>query len=290
MYPDAPPDRWNRLSEPLWSSNSLLLGRSRRHVVKDFPGPLSIKTVVRGVVDWQFAGRTLRVGSGSFLILNEDEPYSMDIDSPEPVETCCVFFKRGFVESVFAGASRESIEPGESRAVGFGRDLRICDSEILARMAAIRFAAGLQRDEEFLGLAHAILAVSQETQRELSRMPARRASTREELYRRVCRGREYLHAFATQSVGLDAVARAACLSPFHFQRAFKDAFGRSPHAYLTELRLRHAHSLLAEGRSTVGDAAYACGFESSTSFAALFRRRFGKTPSAVRRLQVRKIQ
>src|SRR4051812_49184683 len=64
-----------------------------------FAGPLSIKTVVRGVVSWNTGGRDHPVDQASFLVLNEGDEYAMDIDSASPVETACIFFRAGFVES-----------------------------------------------------------------------------------------------------------------------------------------------------------------------------------------------
>jgi hypothetical protein len=73
---------------------------ARRHVVNSFAGPLSIKTVIDGQVTWNVDGRSLVVDSTSFLILNDGQKYSMNIDVPAPMETCCAFFQTGFVEQV----------------------------------------------------------------------------------------------------------------------------------------------------------------------------------------------
>jgi len=85
----------------LGMENFVLRARGRRHQVREFPGPLSIKTVVDGKVSWRTERRDIVVDECSFLVLNDGEPYSMDIDLPIPVRTCCVFFQHGFVEQVF---------------------------------------------------------------------------------------------------------------------------------------------------------------------------------------------
>src|SRR5437868_6583188 len=79
--------------------NLVLHATARRHVVNEFAGPLSIKTVVRGEVQWIVGGRALHVGPNAFLVLRDGERYSMAVDAPQPVETSCVFFRGGFVES-----------------------------------------------------------------------------------------------------------------------------------------------------------------------------------------------
>ena len=78
----------------------MLHAASRRHVVNDLPGPLSIKTVINGQVTWTVEGRDLVVDTNSFLILNDGQKYSMNADAQRPMETCCAFFRSGFVEQI----------------------------------------------------------------------------------------------------------------------------------------------------------------------------------------------
>ena len=78
------------------------------------------------------------------------------------------------------------------------------------------------------------------------------------------------------------VARAACVSPFHFHRGFTQAFQTTPHAYITELRLDHARQLLEAGWPVL-DASINVGFSSPSTFSRLFRSRFGDAPSAIRK-------
>src|SRR6185369_14831362 len=78
--------------------NLVLHASSRRHIVDGFAGPLSIKTVIRGQVSWIVDGRELVVDENSFLILNDGQKYSMRVDAVQTIETCCVFFRKNFVE------------------------------------------------------------------------------------------------------------------------------------------------------------------------------------------------
>ncbi len=80
--------------------NLVLHARARRHVVTNFAGPNSIKAVVRGQVEWHVGGRSLPVDENSFLFLASGERYSMNIETTRPVETCCAFFRSGYVEDV----------------------------------------------------------------------------------------------------------------------------------------------------------------------------------------------
>jgi AraC-like DNA-binding protein len=98
-------------------------------------------------------------------------------------------------------------------------------------------------------------------------------------YRRLCRARDFIAGSHDEDVRLADMARAAGLSPFHFQRLFRRAMGETPHAYLTRVRLDHAKEMLARGRS-VTDACFDVGFSSVGSFSALFAREVGLAPSA----------
>jgi AraC-like DNA-binding protein len=275
----------NRLSAPLGSANAVLRARSSVHYVKDFPGPLSIKSVTAGAVAWKVGTRDLLVDRDSFLVLNHGEPYSMAIESRRPVSTLCVFFQEGFVESVCGSVMDGEIEPA-MKPVAFLARLNARDGRILPRMQAMAEAGPAGRlwaDEQFLGLAFELLLLNREVRRRIRLLPARRAATRDELFRRVRRGQEFLHANACLDLDLAQLAREACLSPYHFHRAFTRAFGKTPHQYRNELRLLRARRLLETSQRTVTEICGDVGFESPASFSSLFRRFFGFPPSALRR-------
>lgn len=78
------------------------------------------------------------------------------------------------------------------------------------------------------------------------------------------------------------LAAAAALSPAHFSRCFKDAFGESPHQYLLTRRLERAAALLLATDWTVAAVGVAVGVRSIGSFTTSFRRMYGVTPQAYR--------
>jgi AraC-like DNA-binding protein len=83
-------------------------------------------------------------------------------------------------------------------------------------------------------------------------------------------------------IDLEAMARAAGYSRFHFARAFRRAYGESPRAYLTRRRIERAKALLRSANLTVTEICFAVGFESVGSFGNRFRQLVGQTPSAYR--------
>ena len=84
--------------------NAIVGGRALRYDVRGFASPLSVKAVIRGTATWTTAMGRFELGPSGCLILNDDEEYSIEIDSLQPVETFCVFFRRGFVDDAHRSA------------------------------------------------------------------------------------------------------------------------------------------------------------------------------------------
>ena len=78
------------------------------------------------------------------------------------------------------------------------------------------------------------------------------------------------------------MASAAQLSPAHFSREFRRAFGESPHQYLLTRRLERAAALLRTTDWSVARICLAVGTQSQATFTTSFRTHFGQTPTAYR--------
>ena len=100
---------------------------------------------------------------------------------------------------------------------------------------------------------------------------------RQYLYLRAVRAKLFIDDNFASAIDLGKIADEACFSKFHFVRLFKEIYGRTPHQYLTHVRIDNAKEFLAEGQ-TVAYACFKVGFDSISSFAGLFKRRTGQTP------------
>jgi AraC family transcriptional regulator len=85
-------------------------------------------------------------------------------------------------------------------------------------------------------------------------------------------------------LSLEALARRARLSPYHFLRSFQRATGVTPHQYVLRARLRDAAWRLTEAPGKVVDVALDCGFGDVSNFTRAFRAEFGVTPRGWRGL------
>ena len=79
-----------------------------------------------------------------------------------------------------------------------------------------------------------------------------------------------------------AMARAALMSPSHFSRQFRAAYGETPYGYLQTRRVERAMALLRRGDLPVTDVCLAVGFTSLGSFSSTFTKLVGEPPSAYR--------
>jgi len=114
-----------------------------------------------------------------------------------------------------------------------------------------------------------------------ARVPAKKWSVRADLCGRLEVARQLIERRFDEPLSTRELAEAACLSPYHFIRLFRAAYGLAPMQYRARLRMRRAEELLAKGHR-VGWVATAVGRESLSSFSRDFQRRSGRQPSRFR--------
>jgi len=100
--------------------------------------------------------------------------------------------------------------------------------------------------------------------------------------RHLLRAKDLADARYFETVDVGDLARAAGLSPAHFSREFRRAFGVTPHAYLLTRRLERAATLLRMTDHSVADICFSVGLQSVGSFTTSFTRTFGRSPTAYR--------
>lgn len=85
-----------------------------------------------------------------------------------------------------------------------------------------------------------------------------------------------------QPLDVESLARDAHMSPGHFSRAFKRAYGESPYSYLMTRRIERAMALLRRGDLSVTEICFAVGCSSLGTFSTRFTELVGMPPSAYR--------
>jgi len=101
---------------------------------------------------------------------------------------------------------------------------------------------------------------------------------KEHVYDQIIQARKFIDQQYAQPVSLSDMADKAFLSKYHFARLFRNTYGRTPHQYLTAVRIAQAKRLL-KTNGPVQAVCFAVGFDSVSSFTGLFKRITGSTPS-----------
>jgi AraC-like DNA-binding protein len=96
------------------------------------------------------------------------------------------------------------------------------------------------------------------------------------------RARDLMDREYSSPLDVAAIARAALMSPAHFSRQFRAAYGETPYSYLMTRRIERAKALLRRGDRSVTDVCMAVGCTSLGSFSARFTELVGETPTAYR--------
>jgi AraC-like DNA-binding protein len=275
--------------------SALLNGIARQYRVDSYRTTLSVKAVERGAALYVTPQARHLVTEDCFLILNEGQEYSLEFQWPTPTETLCPFFQPGFLEHVSYCLTAPTFKQLDeldtvARRTNFCERLYPRKGRVGALLAYLqrgvkaRHVSSIWLEDQFHELAEALVELHEKVSRDIEDVRALRSATREELYRRLHRGRDYLSACYAAPITVASAARAARLSPAHFHRQFKALFHQTPMQFLQEQRLAAARRLLLYSDEQITTICYMVGLESLGSFSWLFHRRFGCPPNRYRTL------
>ena len=257
-------------------------------------GFLSIKTFFNGRAHYSSEGGHHAANDNSYLILNHNQLYAVEIEAVEPVESFCIFFAPDLVQTISRNLE-ESIEQAldsplrtTSNSPQFFDRIYPHDdllSPALQRLREACMSVVTERGwliEQFHDILVLLFQVHARVMAEVETVPASRPATRKELYRRLHFARDFADAFFTSQITIDDMAKTAGLSPNHLLRMFRQVFHQSPYQYIVHRRLEYARHLLTHTAQPVTDICVQSGFESLGSFSWSFRRRTGLSPLAYR--------
>lgn len=99
---------------------------------------------------------------------------------------------------------------------------------------------------------------------------------------RLRRALNFIEDNLAESIGLEDIAAAAGLSPYHFSRCFKQAVGLPPYRYVRIRRVERARVLVEKSRDSIAEIALACGFATQQHLTQMFREHLGTSPGRYR--------
>jgi AraC-like DNA-binding protein len=98
----------------------------------------------------------------------------------------------------------------------------------------------------------------------------------------VRRAKDFMDREYARPLNVPAMARAALMSPAHFSRQFRAAYGETPYGYLMTRRIERAKALLRRGDLSVTEVCLEVGCTSLGSFSSRFTELVGEPPSVYR--------
>jgi AraC family transcriptional regulator len=233
--------RWGR-------ENCIVSARTRQCEYHPFRQTLSIKAAWGGHEDYFVDGRRVAVDDDTFIIFNEGRTYASQVRARAPMQSFSIFFRPGMADEVLRTVSRTDealLDESQDRsrmAVEFSEHSRRHDPAItpVLRYIQKQVAAGLDDEswyeEQLYFLLHRMFTLHRRDASAKRAIPAARATTRRELFRRLGLALDFINTRFTERIGLEEMAAAAMLSPYHFLRVFKAVHGMTPSAYLREKR------------------------------------------------------
>jgi AraC-like DNA-binding protein len=281
-------------SIPSLQRNFIVHFATSKSEVESHISPLSIKCSMKGQENYTTSNGKYEVTNGTFLILNQGQSCSSHINSKDDVETFSIYF-----DSMFANESLKSLMTSSDQLlnvsflsnqqpVHFFEKLYSHNEIISPAIMKLRLASKVNYDEDewmkeqFFEVLEKLLLIHRNLYTEIQKLPPIKFSTKTELYRRICRAKEFIDSCYTNQLTIASISKEACLSQYHFLRLFKTVFKQTPHQYLTKRRIEKAMQYLSHTEMSITEICFEIGFESISSFSWLFRKRFGLSPQMFR--------
>lgn len=264
----------------------------------EFPehwSPLSVKCAFGGKEYYHFKDASLAAGDDSFLIINEGSLYKSSINTKTVTESFTINFTSQNINDVYVGlsssAGRQLENPftQQSNTISFVEKMYHWSGPLTTSLMGIRqlVKEKEQSDGPYIEHSHAalesMLMLHANTKIEIENVLAVKASTKEELYKRLTLARDYMESCFSENISLDRLSAVCFLNTHYLLRQFKLMYNTTPHRYLTRKRLNEAASLLKKPGIPITDIASAVGFADAGSFSKLFRKNYGSSPEQFRR-------
>ena len=290
------PESDARYSQAIGKENVIFLVKSTKDAFAPHQGCISFKSTFSGQEYFEFDQRRVAVNPQNYLLMNDGQEYGSFIDSVNDVESFTVFFAADFIAKTLYSLSENHdqllIYPEDKQAVHsslFFEKLYPINQTIQKVVQSIRHHIQLNKgqdafllEEHLYSLLLILLNEQQIIQNTINDLPSVKATTRQEMYTRVCRALDYMHSCYGENLNIDTLASVACLAPFHFLRTFKQVFQITPHQMLTKIRLEHAQRLLLNTDNPVAQIGISIGFDNLSSFTRLFTTTYGLSPRKFR--------
>jgi len=257
---------------------------------------LSVRFGLKGMQQYNVGGTKLNVDKTQFLVMNNGVQY--DIEALDNADTTMLVFcfnesfVSDFVHNLICNESELldnfDLFNQEKKSIEFPLHTQLIDEHIRPLVRDVLHAKMFLESYEaedytiFSKILELLFLHNKEQTKAFRGQEIVKKSTKMELYRRLSIARDYIQTHFTEDVTLSEISRVACLSPYHFHRAFKNTFKITPKKFVTFLRIEKTKWLLQHNCSSIQMICNEVGFRDVSSFTRLFTQWAGMTPAAYR--------
>lgn len=245
--------------------------------------PIAIKTVIQGTENYHFDKKIFRAQANKVIVGNQFSKARVLIDSQTDVKGMCIDFGQNTIaayleELNFSDALKARILEGQTLTGELKSQSIFLQQDLFHLYRLLQVSPDVQSIKDTLAnLLDTYFQIQQFRLENAGYLPFKKEETRIYNADILLDSKVYLEQHLDQDVNLAMLSAQVGLSKFQLLRLFKQAFGKTPHQYLTELRLFKAKTLLKT--HPINEVAQLSGFADSSAFGKAFKLNFGLTPS-----------
>ncbi len=256
----------------------------------------SIKMVFSGNTTYNLGKRQLNLYPDSFLAINLGTTFSSKVDSSIPVSNLSISFAPSFLSDFYKTQHKTHKEllddPFNMEEISdsfFLETIYPFAGDMKYNIMHLKQQLEQEAPDDLLineYLHHCLInyhkVYTKEVTDKSEKLNFLNNSTKVEILRRLTFAKEFINSNYNKKLELDDIAQSACLSVNHLLRTFKQAYGKSPHQYLIQVRIDRSKYLLKNTNYTINDIVEIIGFECPSSFIRLFKSLNRTTPGKYR--------
>ncbi len=256
----------------------------------------SIKMVFSGNTTYNLGKRQLNLYPDSFLAINLGTTFSSKVDSSIPVSNLSISFAPSFLSDFYKTQHKTHKEllddPFNMEEISdsfFLETIYPFAGDMKYNIMHLKQQLEQEAPDDLLineYLHHCLInyhkVYTKEVADKSEKLNFLNNSTKVEILRRLTFAKEFINSNYNKKLELDDIAQSACLSVNHLLRTFKQAYGKSPHQYLIQVRIDRSKYLLKNTNYTINDIVEIIGFECPSSFIRLFKSLNRTTPGKYR--------
>jgi AraC-like DNA-binding protein len=263
-------------------SNFIIQSNLSNYYGKTIADKFSIKVVQSGIEHYRIDGINYTLADENFIIVCPGQEVAVHIDSPSAVKGTCYYLSTDLIHqmryaySASIEANLKNIEPKDDFTIDqlYNFPIHSFHTPLNNHLHSHSFQAlnKHQLKEYLILLAENMVFHQHHSKRQLNNLEGVGMATKNELYKRLQIGRQYIHDHFDQPITLKEMSRAAALSEYYFHRNFRLFFNQTPYQYHNAVRMVKAENLLQRGHLSKIEIALMCGFQDPKYFAKAYKK------------------